>query len=185
MNDSLGEVRRRDRSKSDAWIRSFLARAPFGFLATVFRGRPFINSNLFVYVEADHAIYMHSSRLGRTGSILRWSTAVTFSTAMVGRILPAPRARSFSVEYASVVVFGRVRLLTEEAEQRAALQHLLERYAPHLRSGRDYEPISDDDVHRTAVYRLDIEDWSGKENVADSDFPGAFEIPSPSIPLVP
>ena len=62
----IHEIRRRDRGKDDDWIRAYLHDAAFGFLATVDDGQPFLNSNLFVYVEEDHAIYLHTHRTGRT-----------------------------------------------------------------------------------------------------------------------
>jgi hypothetical protein len=40
--------------------------------------------------------------------------------------------------------------------------------------GEDYEPIADDSIDRTSVYRLDVEGWSGKRNEPDS-FPGAYD----------
>ena len=62
-------VRRSDRAvEDDSWIQAFLQRAPVGILATASDGQPFINSNLFVYDRAAHAIYMHTARTGRTAS---------------------------------------------------------------------------------------------------------------------
>jgi hypothetical protein len=51
---------------------------------------------------------------------------------------------------------------------------LLDKYAPHLKPGRDYRPIVDAELARTAVYRIQIESWSGKRKQATPDFPGAF-----------
>jgi hypothetical protein len=51
---------------------------------------------------------------------------------------------------------------------------LLDKYAPHLRPGRDYRPITDDELARTSVYQIDIDLWSGKRETAPEDYPGAF-----------
>ena len=59
-------MRRNDRAMDDGWIRAFLATAPVGVVATVDDGQPFLNSNLFVYDESRHAIYVHTARTGRT-----------------------------------------------------------------------------------------------------------------------
>lgn len=177
------ELRRRDRARDDAWIRAFLAEVPFGFLATALDGRPFLNSNLFVYVDEEHAIYMHTARTGRTSENLESPLRACFSAAVVGRVLPAPEALEFSVEYASVVAFGTARRLDDPNEEEAALQRLLDRYAAHLQPGRDYRPITPGELRRTAVYRIDVEEWSGKENVAAPEFPGAFRVREPAIPL--
>ena len=60
------KVRRHDREVTDeSWIRDYLKEAPTGAMATVNEGQPFINSNLFVYDEDAHAIYLHTARVGR------------------------------------------------------------------------------------------------------------------------
>ena len=73
-----------------------------------------------------------------------------------------------------VVVFGNVTIVGDEGEARRGLQLLLDKYAPHLHSGENYRPMSSEELNITNVYRLVIEQWSGKKREADSDFPGAF-----------
>lgn len=171
-------VRRRDRAVSDdAWIRRYLHGAPYGAVATVHEGRPFIHSNLFVFDEGSSAIYFHTARVGRTaGNVLDAGghAPVCFSAFGMGRLLPAETALGFSVEYEGVTAFGSVDVLKDADEARAALQLLLDKYAPHLRPGRDYRPITDDELARTRVYRIAIDSWSGKRKEVEEDFPGAF-----------
>jgi nitroimidazol reductase NimA-like FMN-containing flavoprotein (pyridoxamine 5'-phosphate oxidase superfamily) len=168
------KVRRKDRAVSDEeWIRAMLKRAPFGTLATVRDGQPFVNMNIFVYDEAANALYLHTARSGRTRSNIEAEERVCFCVSEMGRLLPAPTALHFSVEYAGVVLFGRARIV-EGAEAERALQQLLDKYAPHLRPGRDYRPIQSEELAVTSVYRIEIEEWSGKQKVAPADHPGAF-----------
>ena len=169
------QVRRRDRAVTDeGWIRDFLKRAMFGTLATVCDGQPFVNMNIFVYDETAHALYLHTARAGRTRSNVEADRRVCFSVGEMGRLLPADTAMHFSVEYAGVVLFGRARIVDDEAEAERALQQLLDKYAPHLRPGRDYRPIQPEELAVTSVFRIDIEEWSGKRKVAPADHPGAF-----------
>ncbi len=172
--DSPTKMRREDRAQEDAWVRAYLSRAPFGFLATVVDGQPFINSNLFVYDEAAHAIYLHSARTGRTRSNVEQDERVCLTVAEMGRFLPADTALEMSVEYEGVVVFGRAGLVTDPAEARHGLQLLLDKYLPHLRPGRDYRATTDDELARTSVFRVQIEQWSGKKKREVREFPGAF-----------
>jgi nitroimidazol reductase NimA-like FMN-containing flavoprotein (pyridoxamine 5'-phosphate oxidase superfamily) len=181
--DERVQVRRTDRAKEDAWVEAYLSRAPFGFLATQRDGQPFLNSNLFVYVPEDGAIYLHTARTGRTPDNLADATRVAFSAASMGRLLPADEALEFSVEYSGVVVFGVGRTLSDPDEQERALQLLLDKYAPHLRPGRDYRPITAGELKRTAVFRIDIESWSGKEKSESPDFAGAFELEGLGVPF--
>lgn len=168
-------VRRQDRAITDeGWIKSFLKRAAFGVLATVHDGQPFAHNNIFVYDEAAHAIYLHTARLGRTPTNLQTPAKVCFTVAEMGRLLPADTALEFSVEYAGVVIFGQGCTLEDPVEAEHGLQILLDKYFPHLRPGEHYRPIQPEELKRTAVYRIDIESWSGKQKKVEEDFPGAF-----------
>ena len=53
-------------------------------------------------------------------------------------------------------------------------QQLLDKYAPHLCPGRDYRPIQPEELAVTSVYRIAIDEWSGKQKVAPADHPGAL-----------
>jgi nitroimidazol reductase NimA-like FMN-containing flavoprotein (pyridoxamine 5'-phosphate oxidase superfamily) len=171
----LTQVRRHDRAVEDeGWIRALLHRAPIGYLATVWEGQPFLNSNLFVFDEGQQVIYMHTARVGRTRSNVDEAERFCFTVSEMGRLLPAEKAVEFSVEYAGVVVFGSAAVVTEQAEATQALQLLLDKYFNHLQPGQDYHPIAPEDLARTAVYRLSIEQWSGKQKAVAPNFPGAF-----------
>ena len=185
-NDSRSQLRRRDRGKDEEWVSAFLKRASYGFLATVGRGgQPFLNSNLFVYDGSGgrRRIYLHTHRTGRTRDNLESAEKVAFSAVAMGRLLPAPEALEFSVEYAGVVAFGKGRVVEDAEEARAALQMLLDKYAPHLRPGVHYRPTTDDELKRTAVYRIEVEAWSGKQKEVEEDFPGAFALAPPPVPF--
>jgi uncharacterized protein len=171
----INEVRRSDRAVEDeAWIEEMLCRAAIGTLATVYEGQPFINANLFVYDAANRVIYMHTARYGRTRSNVEGHERVCFSVNEMGRLLPAPEALEFSVEYAGVVVFGDAWVVEDTDGAKRALQLLLDKYAPHLRPGEDYRPTTDEEIKRTAVYKINITEWSGKKKQVAEDFPGAY-----------
>lgn len=159
----LDEPRRRDRAVSDPrWIEALLRVARFGVLGGCADGRPHLNPNLFAYDAGRREIYFHTARTGATPSLVGRQSEMAFCAMRAGRVLPAPNALDFSIEYASVVVRGRVRRLTDRDPARRALQALLDKYAPHLEPGRDYRPIQDEELARTAVYALRIRSWSGK-----------------------
>ena len=176
---TLNQPRRKDRAKDDAWIRAYLQRVPFGMLATEYEGQPFIKPLLFVYDEADNAIYIHGALEGRMRTNLEANPLVSFCVAEMGRLLPADTAMEVGVEYTSVVVFGKVEVLTEADQARHGLQLLLDRYFPHLKPGVDYREILPQELDITAVYRIQISSWSGKEDKAREDFPGAFTYQAP------
>ncbi|MDH5588992.1 MAG: pyridoxamine 5'-phosphate oxidase family protein [Gemmatimonadota bacterium] len=182
--DPRAALRRRDRGKDEEWIRAFLRVAPMGFFATVGEdGQPFLNSNLFAFDEERHCIYFHTHRTGRTRDNVADEERVCFSATAMGRMLPALEALEFSVEYCGVVVFGVARIVDGSDEARHGLRILLEKYAPHLEYGSDYRGTTDEELKRTAVYRLDIESWSGKQKEVAGDFPGAYDFPQVPVPF--
>jgi nitroimidazol reductase NimA-like FMN-containing flavoprotein (pyridoxamine 5'-phosphate oxidase superfamily) len=176
------QVRRKDRAvEDDGWIAGFLERAPFGVMATVHGDQPFINSNIFVYDAAEHAIFMHSARTGRTPDNTAEPARVCFSVSEMHRLLPADTAFRMSVEYDGVVAFGTASLLEDDGERRRALALLLAKYFPHLHEGEDYSAPTPEDMKLTAVYRIDIEQWSGKRKRGEPEHAGAFLYPHDSI----
>lgn len=184
LDDPRARLRRRDRGKDDEWVRAFLKRATHGVLATVDEaGQPFVNANIFVFDEDSHCLYLHTHRTGRTRANVDAREKVAFTVSAMGRLLPAHEALEFSVEYAGVVAFGTARVVSDPQEAEHGLRMLLEKYAPHLEYGVDYRGIADEELARTAVYRIDIEAWSGKQKEAATDFPGAYALPDPPVPF--
>ncbi len=173
----INQPRRKDRAKDDTWIKAYLHKAPFGMIATEFAGQPFLKPTQFVYVEAENAIYIHGALEGRMHTNLELNPRLCFCVAEMGRLLPADTAMEVGTEYASVVVFGQVEVLKDTDQARHGLQLLLDRYFPHLKPGVDYREIIPEELNITAVYRIQISSWSGKEERATPDFPGAFSFP--------
>lgn len=174
------KVRRHDREVTDeAWIVDFLNQAPYGVIATNHDGQPFVNSNLFVYEEATHSLYFHTARVGRTQANFdtEEGVPVCFSAFSMGRMLPAPVALEFSVEYAGVTAFGTGSLVEDPDEAKRTLQLLLDKYAPHLRPDQHYTPVNDEELKRTAVFRIQIDSWSAKQKKVEEEFPGAYLWP--------
>ena len=151
--DPGAEMRRKDRGKDEAWIRAYLRAATWGFLGMVGEdGRPYVHSSLFVFDEERHCLWMHGYRAGRMRNSVDACASVVFSAAGMGRLLPAASAAEFSVEYASVVVFGTGRVVGDVEEATRGLRMLMEKYAPHLRYGEDYGGIPSQELERCLLY---------------------------------
>ncbi len=179
--------RRRDRGQDEGWIRAYLGQAPWGVLAFGGKsGPPHLNSNLFLYRGDPDRIYLHSARTGAMPSGLAEGEDVpaSFTAAGMGRLLPADTALEFSLEYHGVVATGRARTVDDVDEAQDILNGLLIKYAPHLEPGRDYRAIVAEELRRTAVFRLDIEAWSGKEK-AVGEHPGSFPLATLPVPFRP
>jgi hypothetical protein len=156
--------RRREHARDDDWTRAFLRRAQIGQVVTQWGEQPFINPTTFWYDEARHRLIFHSNIVGRVRANSEHADRVCFAATEFGRFLPSNVALEFSVQYASVVVYGRIQVLRGEDEMRAALYGLIGKYFPHLTAGKEYRPITEQELKRTSVYAIAIESWSGKEN---------------------
>ena len=170
----LNKIRRSDRAQDDAWILAFLMDGVVGTMATSLDGQPFLVTRNYAYDPNCHAVYMHGAKRGRTYSNVQANNRVCFSVSKMGRLLPADEALEVGVEYAGVVAFGRAFIVDDPDEASHGLQLLMEKYFPHLESGVDYEPITPEGLKITAVFRIDIESWSGKAEQVQDDYPGAY-----------
>lgn len=158
------QQRRAKNAMSDQWTAEFLSAAQVGHVATRWDNQPFITPMLFWYAGPKHVIYFHSNISGRIRANAERHAEVCFESFNSGRLLPSNVALEFSIQYESVVVFGKLRIVEDRAEQEQALYGLLQKYFPHMQPGREFRPITDEELMRTTVYAIEIESWSGKRN---------------------
>lgn len=174
-NTNRSRVTRQDRAINDEeWIAQFLNGTPQGMIATAQGEQPYLSTLLFALAPAQKVIYFHTARRGRVWDNLQQNRRVCFTATEMGRLLPADTALNFSVEYQSVVAFGNADLIEDPVEAERALQMILDKYFPHLQPGKDYRPITEGELSLTAVYRMEVEEWSGKRKSVAETFPGAF-----------
>jgi len=165
MSDNdLVKIRRHDRAiEDDAWIADFLQRAQYGVFATCKDGQPFTVARNFAYDPQKHAIYFHGARKGRTFENVGDGIPVNLNVSEMGEWIVAERAMNFGVKYKGVVAFGKLTIIDDLDEAKHGLQLLMDKHFPELRPDVDYEATTDDDLKVTAVFRMDISAWSGKE----------------------
>jgi len=174
-NPQLNQMRREELAvNDDTWIKALLHRGTFGTLATAAGEQPFLNTHNYAYDEASHCIYFHRDPVGRTSANLERNPRVCYQVVEMGRMYGGSDALDFGVEYRSVIIFGTAhRVAVEEADY--ALRLLMQKYAPHLEFGIDYQAFKPQCPRAAAVYRVDIEQWSGKKNEVAADHPGAYD----------
>ena len=160
------------------WIVDFLADRKSGVLGLVDEGSPHLVTQLFVYDEEAGAIYVHGASDGRAHGIVEraGSAPACFTTSEMGRFVPAAEPVNFTVEYASVVAYGTIGLVGGRNDKRRVLERFMSKFAPQLTAGEDYEEVSEESIDRTAVYRLDVERWSGKRGEKPPDHPTAYDL---------
>ncbi len=154
-------------TRGDAWIRAFLHRGHIAHIATVWDQQPFVTPTNYYYDEPGHRLIFHSNVAGRLRANIDRNPRLCAEVSEMGRYLPSNVALEFGVQFRSVMVFGTARLVADIEDQRRMLHLLIEKYFSPMELGKDYRPVTDQELKRTAVYGLMIESWSGKENWKD------------------
>ena len=172
------QVRREDYAVTDeAWIKAVLTQGAYGVLATSHKDQPFATPVNYYYLESANELYFHGARVGRTRANMALNPRVCFNVSEMGRLTPAEKSSEFGVEYKSVTVFGAAELVKDEKETVDALVGLMVKYFPEHVPGEDYPVPLPEELKRSAVYKINIEEWSGKQLAEDEDYPGAFNFP--------
>jgi len=153
-----------DHTRDETWAGEFLKHASIGHLAHSQGDQPFVTPTNFWFDEAKQRIIFHSNITGRMRDNLSHNPKVCLETSEYGRFLPANTALEFSVQYRSVMVFGMVQVLEAEQEKTEVLNNLLKKYFPQMTPGKEFRPITTQELARTTVYALQIESLSAKEN---------------------
>lgn len=163
--------------EDDEWIREFLQEEPMCVLGLVDDAEPYLVNQLFVYDPDEEAIYLHGAFTGKTRTLVEdaGTAPASLTVSRMDRLLPAEMPVDFDVEYDSVVVYGDITLVEDRDAKRDALEQLMTKFVPHMEPGVDYDPIADDSIDRTSVYRIDIDGWSGKRNDQPADFARAYD----------
>jgi len=156
-----------DYQREDDWIREFLQRGEIAHIASRWDLQPFITPTTYFYDEADHRILFHSNITGRIRSNIERHPEVCMEVSEMGKYLPSNVALEFSLQYRSVIVFGKARVIEDQIEQRQVLHKLIAKYFGKMKINEDYRAATDKELRRTSVYEIKIESWSGKENWND------------------
>ena len=114
---------------------------------------------LLSYVYHDGHIYSHSAIEGHKVDAIRSNDRASFTVIGRDEVLP----QLYTSNYASVICFGHIHIVSDEAEQREALRLLGQRYNPGDEPGLAREMSHG--AGRTLVLRFDIEHLSGKEGI--------------------
>jgi hypothetical protein len=115
---------------------------------------PYIIPLCFGYEE--NTLYFHSAPQGRKLDILRRNNAVCFEFDIDHRILEAEDACGWSMNYRSVIGFGKAFLIDDPTEKQKAINAIIDQYA-----GKPV-PYSNATLHGTVIIKVEIESITGK-----------------------
>jgi uncharacterized protein len=108
------------------------------------------------YVYGDDKLFFHCAKEGHKIDGMRKNDKVTFCVVEQDEVVP----KAFATKYRSVVVFGRARILTDNAEKRDALERLVEKYSPDYRE--EGSQAIEKEWNLVCVVEITIEHVTGK-----------------------
>lgn len=109
------------------------------------------------YVYSDSKIYFHSAVSGHKIGAIRTSNKASFCVISQDNIVP----EEYTTYYKSVIAFGKIRILEEDTEKRAAIELLARKYYPaDTQEGR--ANTIDEAWSRMCLLELTIEHMTGK-----------------------
>jgi len=121
-------------------------------------GRPFVIPT--GYARVDDQLYIHGSQVSRMLRTLSSGIDVCVAVTLVDGLVLARSAFHHSMNYRSVVIFGRAELVEDREEKLAALFALSE----HMIPGRwkDVRAPNEAELRQTTVLSLPIDEASAK-----------------------
>jgi nitroimidazol reductase NimA-like FMN-containing flavoprotein (pyridoxamine 5'-phosphate oxidase superfamily) len=157
------QIRRQDLAMNEARTQALLKRAFCGRLATVgMDGAPYCTTMLYVWM--DGRVLMHGARTrGHLRSNIDHEPRACLAIDEPGSVFDYGRFEcDSSMSYASVLVFGRVRIVEEGVAKQRFFEALMTKYrtAEATRPNAFYPRIE-----QIILYELEIERLTGKEIV--------------------
>ncbi|MGA2709377.1 MAG: pyridoxamine 5'-phosphate oxidase family protein [Steroidobacteraceae bacterium] len=157
-----GRLRRADKVMTTEEIDAFLAGTFCGRTATIGPdGYPYVVPNLFIWTRGQ--VYLHNAKIvGHFMTNVRYCDRVSFEIDEAGEVYPyGPAECDTTVSYRSVVLFGRIRIVEDEAEKIEFYTAVMRKYAPAESWGR--ERGSFPRLGMTVVYAITPELITGKQ----------------------
>ena len=153
------EMRRKRQALSTEEIAAILNRGTSGVLAlSGDDGYPYAVPISYVY-DGDK-IYFHCAKSGHKLDAIQRNAKASFCVIGQDQVVP----EEYTTYFRSVIVFGRIRVLTDEAEKRAAIEKLAVKHAPTDTEAGRREAI-EREWNPLCMLEMSIDHMSGKEAI--------------------
>ncbi len=141
----------------------FLAQGKVGHVGFTVDGQPYVIPFSYHY-DAGHPrrLLLHGSTASRALLQLADGAPVCVTVTMLDGLVYSRTALYHSMNYRSVVCFGRARVVATRAEKRALFEAMILRYFAGRTAGRDYDAIPDEHLDSTTLLEVHIEEMSAK-----------------------
>jgi nitroimidazol reductase NimA-like FMN-containing flavoprotein (pyridoxamine 5'-phosphate oxidase superfamily) len=112
------------------------------------------------YARDGDRLLIHGSALSRMLRALAWEADVCVTVTLLDGLVLARSAFHHSMNYRSVVIFGRAKVVSGEREKLEALRAFTEHVVPGR--WKDVRPPTENELKATLVLSLDITEASAK-----------------------
>ena len=109
--------------------------------------------------EGQMVLYFHGASAGKKGELMQKNPCVGFEMDTGHGLVPGAQACSCSFLYQSVIGKGKIEAISNSEEKKHGLTVLMKHYMPEKEW--DFPSAM---VEKTAVFRLDVTEWSCKEH---------------------
>lgn len=112
------------------------------------------------YVYADNKIFFHSAKDGHKIDAIRACEKASFCVIDQDKVVP----EEYTTYFRSVIVFGKIRILSDENQLHGAIEKLAVKYHPTDGAANRNKAISKE-LDRLYMLELAIEHMTGKEAI--------------------
>ena len=112
------------------------------------------------YVYEEGAIYFHCAKSGHKLDLLKACARASFCVIGKDQVI----SEEFTTYFRSMIVFGTVEIIEEEAQLRSALRLLAAKYSPRESEAHLAKEI-EGALASVCILKLHVEEMSGKEAV--------------------
>lgn len=153
------KMRRRRQELSEDQCVAILNRGTCGVLAVLGdHGYPYAVPLSYIYDNGK--IFFHSAKNGHKIDAVTKDNKVSFCVTDKDQIMPV----EYTTYFRSVIAFGRLRILQDETEKRAAIEKLAVRYAPADSAANRNHTIKQE-WDAFCMLEMTIEHMTGKEAI--------------------
>ena len=157
-------IRRHPERAVPAEAAAILAAGHVAHLAFVEDGQPFVIPTGYQFDPEDpNHLYMHGSPASRMLRVLASGAPVSIGVTLVDGLVYSKTALNHSMNYRSVVCFGRGRVVRDADTQLRVYRGMVSRYFPGRTPGRDYSEPTPEHLAATTLIEIEIEECSAKK----------------------
>jgi uncharacterized protein len=181
LSDYSKDVRRKDRQESNPqFLKDILHDSVSCTIAVQRDGYPLNHVAFFVYDETNHEVSFHFSKHGFAGEEITTGKKVCISVYKYGKLYTAKRAVDFGCEYQSIIIYGTIEIVNDEAARAQALDMFFQKFFSHIPPD-SYSTFTPTEAKPIAIAKVKIQDWFGKEHRVPPIATDSFYPPMGSV----